>query len=1285
MSNWRFAIDVGGTFTDAIALDPQGNIRTAKVLSSARTKGSVGPGSTTCSVVDKARCGDAPDFWVGYRIGFAGLAGVGEHVATVTRFDPAGGRLEFSPVLEEQPQEGAVYELWSDEPAPLLAIRTICGLRLDEPVGAVDVRLGSTRATNALLERKGARTVFVTTRGFGDILKIGYQDRPHLFRLNIVKPDQLAERVIEIDERMGSGGEVLIPVGVDQVRDQLSTIDHPSDWSLAVCLMNAYANPKHESDIAAVAREMGFGCVSVSSEVCPLRKLTPRSDTTVADAYLQPVIRAYLDSIQAQMPDARLRVMTSAGGLVAAEKVMAKDTLLSGPAGGVVGFSSVAKAAGYQKAIGFDMGGTSTDVARFDGEFERLFETVKGGVRICASMLAVETVAAGGGSICDFDGQRLTVGPHSAGADPGPACYGAGGPLTVTDVNLFLGRFPAQRFAFDLDTDAPKRHLAVVHERIRRESGRDMSLTEIADGFRRIANEHMAAAIRCVLTEKGYDAGEYAMVSFGGAGGQHACAVADLLGVRRILLSPQAGILSAVGISRADVKRTAEWTVNRVLGEATMRDILARCDRVADRLRREILTEGVGRESVGYARLMLDLRYVGEDATITTVAQDDEILESFERAHRRLYGYAHANREVEVVTAHVELVAESRIDAMSECSGSRSGDPEPRDGAARVKMASTQPVTMRMWSAGRAHLAPLIDRGELNCGDRMDGPVIIAEPTSTIIVDVGWSAQILQSGDVLLTATQPKRGAADSDSDDADDCDPVRLELFNRRFAAVAERMGATLRRTAVSTNVKERLDYSCAVFDAAGDLVVNAPHMPVHLGSMSDCVKVVLEDVPDLSAGDVVLTNDPFRGGTHVPDLTCVSPVFSEDGTTIQFFVASRAHHAEIGSIQPGSMPAGSTRLVEEGVIFRHFKVVRAGVMQTQELLQRLTGGDYPSRTPDENIADITAQIAANQTGINDLRAMIHEHGRGLVESYMGHIQNAAEQKMRSALTRIEDGEHVFTDGLDDGTPICVCVRVCGDEAQIDFTGSGDVHAGNFNANPAIVRSAALYCFRCMIDEDIPLNAGVLLPLRFVVPPGILNPPAFQDAAKCAAVAAGNVETSQRIVDVLLGALDLAAASQGTMNNLIFGDQTFGYYETIAGGAGAGPGFDGASAVHTHMTNTRQTDPEILESRYPIRLWKLAIRRGSGGAGRFCGGDGTVREIEFLAPLSVSIISQRRLRQPFGLRGGQLGQPGRNVLMRLHKCEEILPPVCGFDVDAGDRLRIETPGGGGYGQSDQG
>ncbi|MCB9849891.1 MAG: hydantoinase B/oxoprolinase family protein [Phycisphaerales bacterium] len=1263
--NWQFAIDVGGTFTDVVACAPDGRLHTHKLLSSGRCVGAVDDGSTRDALVDARRCDDPPGFWRGYGVEVRDADGAVVHRAVVRAFDAPAGRLVIEPAMVATPQSGWRYELTSTEPAPVVAMRYLTHCGLHDALPDLDLRLGTTRATNALLERKGARTVFVTTAGFGDILYIANQDRPKLFDLHIVKPEQVAAQVVEIDERLSADGRVLKALDASAVRAILAGIADRDRCSLAVCLLHAHKNSAHKERIGEIAAELGFAHVSLSSQVAPLPRIVSRGDTTVVDAYLAPVLHDYVSAVARALPSGSLRLMTSAGGLVDARQVVAKDTLLSGPAGGVVGFAHVGRQAGFDRAIGFDMGGTSTDVARYDGAFEHQFETVKGGVRIVAPMLAVETVAAGGGSICAFDGQKLTVGPHSAGASPGPACYGAGGPLTVTDVNVQLGRVLPSHFPFPLDTNAVANRLAQIAGEVQRAAGRSMTHDELAAGFCDIANENMAAAIRRISVARGYDPRDYALVAFGGAGGQHACAVAELLGIERVLLSPHAGLLSALGISVADVQRFAARAVGKVLSDATLRELdpwLTECEA---ELAREIEAEGVAPDAVQPATRMFDLRYVGADSALTIVADDGDYAAAFERMHEQHYGYRHAGRGIEITAIRVERIGKTK------------SPPSPQYPAADGLLVPME--TTSVYFNGARRETPVFDRHAMRAGQRIAGPAIVFEAMSTIVIPSDWSGEVLATGDILLSAPQRKVNAETST-----ECDPIRLELFNNRFAAIAEQMGTTLRRTALSTNVKERLDYSCAVFAADGALLVNAPHMPVHLGSMSDCVKAVVAAIPNLAPGDVVLNNDPFSGGTHIPDVTCVTPMFDASGERIEFFVASRAHHAEIGGTHPGSMPATATTLAEEGVLIRHFKVVDRGTSRMDALRALLTSAPFPSRAPDDNLADITAQIAANQTGINALRDFLKRSGREVVHAYARHIREAAEVKMRAALARLPDGRYSYDDALDDGSRVCCAIDVRGDTACIDFTGSAGVHPGNFNANRSIVSSVVLYCFRCLIAEDIPLNAGVLAPLELIVPEGMLAPPVGAEETQCPAVAAGNVETSQRLVDVIFGALGTVAASQGTMNNLIFGAADWGYYETIAGGAGAGPGFDGADAVHTHMTNTRQTDPEVLENRYPVRLWRLAVRKGSGGKGRHRGGDGLVREIEFLAPADVSIISQRRMRPPFGLNGGAPGAVGKNQLRRAGASEwEQLPGVTSCRVECGDTLRIETPGGGGFGSAE--
>lgn len=1269
-TKWQFWIDVGGTFTDCLGVRPDSTVLRHKVLSSAVTKGVVAAGGGVDRI--STHLGGGDDFWRGYGLQLLDRDGKVVDSASVARFDSGAGTLKFARPLSVAAQTGQAFELTSSEEAPILAIRQLMNLRLDQPIPPVVVRLGTTRGTNALITRRGAKTALVTTRGFADILHIGYQNRPRLFDLAIKKPPPLFAAVAEIDERISAEGEILLAADETQIRGELLRLREQAFESLAICLLNAHVQPRHEEIIERIARDVGFEEISVSSRVAPLIKIVSRGDTTVVDAYLNPVLRRYVAKLREALGDeSELRLLTSAGGLVDAQSFVGKDSILSGPAGGVVGFSRVAEAAGFDRAIGFDMGGTSTDVSRFDGQFEMEYETEKAGVRVVAPMMAIETVAAGGGSICRFDGVKLAVGPDSAGADPGPLCYGRGGPLTVTDINLFLGKILPDEFPFSLlPRSVIESQLNELCDEIQENAAARYSAVELADGFLRVANANMAQAIRSISIAKGYDPRDYVLVAFGGAAAQHACAIARELGIESILNHPDAGVLSARGIGMADVVRHRAEGVYRPYDESALADLRAAFDRLSNEATREVIAEGISPEQVEVRRL-LDLRYRGLDAFLTVAEPDDgDFARQYASQHQRLYGYINADRELEIVAARVEVIGRAPTNL----------EPSGRVTATTPKPASTT----EMYFAGESLAANVFRRSALNPGDRIDGPAIVLEDLSTTVIDPGWQADVLSQGELLLTAVaaSDSRRAMEDDVN-VDRPDPITLELFNNHFAGIAEQMGITLRNTASSVNVKERLDFSCALFTPTGDLVVNAPHIPVHLGAMSETVRGVIADNPSLRPGDVFVTNDPFNGGSHLPDITVVTPVHDRESARLQFFTASRAHHAEIGGISPGSMPPFSTNLAEEGVLIRNFKVVAGGQSRTDELRELLLDGSFPTRGVEDNLADLSAQIAANEQGARDLTTLIDRYSWPVVSAYMNHIQAAAETKMRMALSRIPDGDHKFRDHLDDGTPIEVTITVAGDSATIDFAGTGPVLPGNLNANRAIVTAAVMYCLRLLIDEDIPLNQGVLAPVEIVLPECCLNPPRRESPEQCAAVAGGNVETSQRVVDVLLGAFGVAAASQGTMNNLLFGNPSFGYYETICGGSGATAEHDGADAAHTHMTNTRLTDPEVIEQRYPVRVREFAIRRGSGGAGKHRGGDGVVRKLEFLRALDVSILSQRRgPHSPYGLQEGSPGDCGVNTLHRADGTTQRLPALTQFTAQPGDVLTIETPGGGGFGQS---
>lgn len=1253
----EFWIDVGGTFTDCIQRQSDGRLRYAKVLSSGIVKGQVAEGSSAAKVLDPDRQ-EPQGFFGGYELRLR-LAGEW-HCAKVVASE--AGCLQVHPLLPVAPPVGSRYELCSGEPAPVLGIRTLLSAPLTEELQGIRIRLGTTRGTNALLERKGARTALVTTAGFGDVLAIGTQARPHLFELQVRKPEPLYTRVREVTERVDSQGGILVPLDEEQARAVLAELVAEGIDAVAIVLINAYANDRHERRLAELAAEAGFRDVSASAVLSPTIKVVDRGDTAVVDAYLSPVIRDYLAAIRDCLPGCDLRLMTSAGGLVSADRFCAKDSILSGPAGGVVGFAEVARQAGFEQAIGFDMGGTSTDVSRFGGRYEYQFSTEKAGVRIVAPMYAIETVAAGGGSICGFDGQRLTIGPESAGAAPGPACYGSGGPLTVTDINLFLGRIDEPQFPFPLDRQAVEESLRQRTAEIASATGTRYSLVELAKGYQTLANRKMAEAITRISTAKGYEPGQHALVAFGGAAAQHATAIADELGIHDVVISPEAGILSAYGIGVADVRRFRQQSVLRPCTAEVQADLEGSFRQLEQELREEVLAEGVAPERIRLQRY-LDLRYQGEEHALTIPAGEGGYESGFADEHARLYGHHH-DRPVEIATLRVEAIGESVKPALS-AEQEHNHTPDP----SRTRQA----LLGEDWGE-----LPIYQRAELQAGARLTGPAMITDAFCTILVDPGWGARRLGNGYLLLQRQDALRQVTSGSVER----DPLRLELFNSQFTHIAEEMGLALQRTALSVNVKERLDFSCAILDGDGNLVVNAPHIPVHLGAMSECVQALLRQVDDLRPGDVYLTNDPNLGGSHLPDLTVMSPVFSPAGDELRFVVASRAHHAEIGGLRPGSTYPFAENLAEEGVVFRHLLLQRDGCFREDELRRALTEAPYPSRSPDENVADLRAAIAANRLGGRELHALTDLQGWPVVRAYMGHIRAAAEEKTRAAIAALPDGTCELADALDDDSPIQVKVTIDGERLQVDFTGSAPVHPLSLNANRAIVRSALLYCLRCLLAEDIPLNSGVFAPLELILPEGLLNPPVHEDPTQCAAVVGGNVELSQRVVDVVLGALGLAAASQGTMNNFVFGNDRFGYYETICGGTGAGPGFPGADAVHSHMTNTRLTDVEVLEHRYPVRVRAFAIRRGSGGAGKWPGGDGLIRELEFLEPLTVSLLTQRRRRAPFGLEGGGPGKPGRNLLRRGGQ-ETELDALAQLKLLAGDCLRLETPGGGGFGRID--
>jgi len=1197
MAGWQFWIDRGGTFTDIVARDPEGRLLTRKLLS-------------------------------------------------------------------ENP------ERYRD--AAVAGIREVLGLPPGAPIppGTIEaVKMGTTVATNALLERKGERVLLLVNRGFADMLRIGNQARPRLFDLDVRLPELLHERVAEIGGRVAVDGAEIEPLDEAAARAALRAAHADGIRAVAIVLMHAWAHPAHELRLGEIAREEGFPQVSLSHRASPLPRIVPRGDTTVVDAYLSPVLRRYVDQVAQELPGVRLYFMQSNGGLTEAGRFQGKDAILSGPAGGIVGAARTAGMGGFERIIGFDMGGTSTDVALHAGEFERAFETEVAGVRMRAPMMAINTVAAGGGSILHFDGARMRVGPDSAGAVPGPACYRRGGPLTVTDANVMLGKIQPRHFPAifgpggdqPLDAEVVREKFGALAAEIAAATGTPQDPRRVAEGFLRIAVANMANAIRQVSIQKGHDVTRFALQCFGGAGGQHACLVADALGMETVFIHPFAGVLSAYGMGLADQAVIREGAVEAPLSPAGMDGLAARLEALAAEGRAELVLQGADPARLSVAR-RLHLRYAGTDSFLAVpFGSHEEVLAAFTEAHRRRFGFATPEREVIVeaciaeVTSPGEQVAEAALPA-------------------RPPGAAPQVIdTVALYAEGAEHAAPVYDREALHAGDRIRGPALIREANATTVVEPGWAAEVTPRNHLVLRRSEARAAARLADPSRPD---PVMLELFNNLFMNIAEQAGAVLQNTSLSVNIKERLDFSCAIFDAKGFLVANAPHVPVHLGAMGESVRTVIRSRgATLKPGDVVALNNPSNGGTHLPDVTVITPVFDEEGREILFFAGSRGHHADIGGLTPGSTPPGSRSLEEEGVVIDDFLLVEAGRFREAEFRALLAGAKHPARSPDVNVADIKAQIAANEKAAQELRRAVAEFGLPTVRAYMRHVMDNAEESVRRVLERLPDGEFATT--LDDGTPLRVAVRVdrAARRAVIDFTGTGPQRPDNFNAPAAVCRAVVLYCFRCLVGEDIPLNDGCLAPLEIVIPEGT-----FLSPRPGAAVVAGNTEVSQVTCNALLAALGACASAQATMNNLLFGDATYQYYETVCGGTGAGPGFHGAGPVQTHMTNTRMTDPEILELRYPVRLEEFSIRRGSGGAGRWRGGDGARRRIRFLRPMEAVIVASRRTVPPHGLRGGRDGAPGRQWVERADGSVQHLKGSDRAMLAAGEVFGLETPGGGGWG-----
>jgi 5-oxoprolinase (ATP-hydrolysing) len=1186
----------------------------------------------------------------------------------------------FTDIVAKKPDGSLVTrKLLSENPerykdAAVQGVRDLLGLQADEPIPADQieaVKMGTTVATNALLERKGERTLLVVTHGFRDQLRIAYQARPKLFVRKIELPELLYESVVEVDERIGAHGDVVLPLNEAKARVDLQAAFNKGVRTVAICLMHGYRYTQHEAALKRVAQDIGFTQISVSHEVSPLMKFVSRGDTAVVDAYLSPILRRYVEQVQSALGNVRLQFMQSSGGLTDAHKFQGKDAILSGPAGGIVGAAAVTQLAGFDKMIGFDMGGTSTDVTHFAGEYERAFETEVAGVRLRAPIMQIHTVAAGGGSICTFDGSKFRVGPESAGANPGPAAYRRGGPLTVTDCNVMVGKLRPELFpaVFGPNGDEPLDTCAVFEKferlasEIEKATRQKKSPQAIAAGFLRIAVENMANAIKHISVQRGYDVTEYTLTCFGGAAGQHACMVADALGMQRVYIHPFAGVLSAYGMGLADVRTLRQAAVEKVLSDDLLASLAVEFTALGAHARADVQAQGLTAAQVRVVN-SLALKYDGTDTTIelpvTLVTRHSSLVTAFEATYRQRYGFLMPGRAlvVEAVAAEAIGHAQSAQEAVP-------------DLAVRAEGLRAR-ADVKIFSDDTLRPTQVFYREDLRPGDIIIGPAIIKESIATTVIEPEWRAVVTTQNHLVLERTKKaKRARAIGTT-----ADPVLLEVFNNLFMAIAEQMGVTLANTSYSVNIKERLDFSCAIFDPEGNLVANAPHMPVHLGSMGESVRVILEKrAGAMKSGDAFVLNAPYAGGTHIPDVTVVTPVFLQGETTPLFYTAARGHHADIGGITPGSMPPFSKHISEEGVLLDNVHLVREGVFLEDELTQILTHDAHPVRNVAQNIGDLRAQVASCNKGANELAKMVEHFGRDVVVSYMNHVQDNAEESVRRAIHKLTDGE--FGVDLDDGSHIQVKVSInrADRSAKVDFTGTSAQRPSNFNAPRSVSRAVVLYVFRTLVDDEIPMNAGCLKPIEIVIPDGSMLSPVYP-----AAVVAGNVEVSQAATNCLYGALGVLAGAYGTMTNFTFGNDTYQYYETISGGSGAGPDFDGTSVVQCHMTNSRLTDPEVLEFRYPVRVDSHTINPGTGGKGKFHGGDGADRRIRFLKPMTAAILGNNRVNRPHGMDGGEPGVAAKNWVERAAGGFEHYGHICEVEMQVDDVFVIQTPGGGGFG-----
>ncbi|WP_339784310.1 MAG: hydantoinase B/oxoprolinase family protein [Imperialibacter sp.] len=1249
---WKIWVDTGGTFTDCLAETPEGEIKRVKVLSSSKLRGkAIEQVAENAFRVDASFAVDK-DILKGYKIRVLGQNFPGNSIA---QFDPNNFTFTLVNSLPNRLIFPCDFELDGGEEAPVLAARLITETALDHALPPMDMRLGTTRGTNALLERKGANTAWLVTKGLKDLIRIGTQQRPDIFALKIEKPEPLNSIVFEVDERIDAHGNVLVALNSAEVERAVEKIKAQGIQAVAVSLLNSFKNQAHELEVLDLCKKAGLKYVSVSSQLFPTIKLLPRAETAVADAYLNPILTSYLTGVSNKLSrGSSLKVMTSAGGLISANDFHAKDSLLSGPAGGVVGAAEIAKVCGEKNILTLDMGGTSTDVSRYSGKPDYRFECEVGQAKIASPSVAVETVAAGGGSICSFDGHKLKVGPESAGAQPGPACYGAGGPLTVTDANLLLGRVDEEKFGIPVQKGESAKRLEEQLNEIKNQTGELPEANSLLEGYLQIANERMAEAIRNISTRKGYDPAEHALLAFGGAGGQHACAIAELLGMKKIIVPFDAGLLSAYGIGKAVEERMITQQVLKPLN-----DLKHHFEKIAATAAEEaalmLNIEGILETETTFVAAYL--RFSGQDAVIEVESGKYSGLHAaFKSKYEELFGHWVENRAIEVESIKVKVSA-LKI----------SKEPGPEHVKAHTALSQR---TKEITHQGKQLMAQLYDWETLSPGAKIDGPALLASKTSTTWVAPGWQANLGHELNVILDLKKASSVVNEIH-------ETIALELFTNRFRGIAEEMGALLMRTAFSVNIKERLDFSCALLDPKGELVVNAPHIPVHLGGLGLCVRKVLEVLP-LGPGDVAVTNHPGFGGSHLPDITLIAPVFH--GRQLLGYVANRAHHAELGGKRPGSMPPDAKNLAEEGVVISPMLLIQKGVAQWEQIEKVLTGHSYPTRAVAENMADLNAALSSIKAGQNALLLLCQKEGAEKVLHYMQRLKDYSNEKLWVQLQRLPGNEFEAAEKLDDGSPLRVKLQRANDKLTVDFTGSSKVHPGNLNATPAIVRSAVIYVLRLLISEDIPLNEGIMKQVEIVLPEGLLNPPFPADSLQCPAVVGGNTEVSQRLVDTLIKALKLSACSQGTMNNLLFGNKSFGYYETICGGTGAGPGFNGADAIHHHMTNTRITDPEIMEWRYPVRVEEFSIRKGSGGQGKWKGGDGIVRKLRFTEAVELTLLTQHRVEAPYGMKGGNPGATGKQYVEKSTGEVIGLKGVDEMDLQAGDAIVIETPGGGGWG-----